>query len=251
LRAECTARGRGGEGSGRSPFISEEDRRGLWCYGVRMRKRSWTVASCVAILGAALAACGGATTAGASSASASGSVGGASFQVAGEVGIVAIANATSACVGTPDGGSVCTPVHKGQVVGLLLTNRAELTCTYLQDLVGSGHNPNFANLDLLELTVGTENGTVASGTYDIVTATNSVDGARAYFSTTTASCQEGQNVSADKGTITLTEVDGARLKGSYSVTFGTQGAFTGSFDVPVCTMPDAGPAQTTPSPCQP
>jgi hypothetical protein len=195
-----------------------------------------------------LAACGGSTSAGGSEGnSVSGTVAGTTFNVASEVAVFGAASATStACAVYSDGGLVnpgCVPTtsSSGQVVTVLLTNRADLTCAALQS-EGSHH---YANLDLLTLEAFTLTGTLATGAYDVATSSSAASGALAQFQTSTSTCNGGVNLqAASAGSITLTEVSSTSATGTYSVTFGTQGTFSGSFDVPLCDLPDAG----TPSP---
>jgi hypothetical protein len=199
-----------------------------------------------------LAACGGSTSAGSGEGnSLSGTVAGTTFNVASEVAVVQAASASStSCAVYSDGGlanpgCVPTTTSSGQEVAVLLTNRAELTCAALQ----SGASHDYANLDLLTLEAFTETGTLATGTYDVVTSSNAASGALAQFQTSTSTCTGGINLQAARaGSITLTAVSSTSATGTYSVTFGTQGTFSGSFDVPLCDLPaasapspDAGP----------
>ena len=150
--------------------------------------------------------------------------------------------------GPADSGCVPTVTTHGQALAVLLSNRAALTCPALQ----TPGSRDYANFDLLTLEAFTETGTLATGTYNIVTSENPASGALAGFQASTSTCTESVNLpNATAGTVTLMEVSSTSVAGTYSVTFGTQGTFTGSFDVPICSLPDgiapsnAGPAVCT------
>ncbi len=167
----------------------------------------------------------------------SGTVAGTTFTVASDVAAILNESVSStSCATYSDGGLVnpgCVPTvaSSGQMVGLVLTNRAELTCGALQ----GGVAPHYANSDLLALQAFTSNGTLATGTYDIVTSVDATSGAWAQFSTSTSTCTSGTNLgAASAGAITLTEMSSTHATGTYSVTFGSQGTFAGSFDVAIC-----------------
>jgi hypothetical protein len=219
----------------------------------------------VAVSGAMIA-CGGATTGGlgdgnggggGGGSSVSGSVSNTSFTVASQ--IAAIEVASSSCTngfgGGPssssgagssgsggsgdDGGETCT--SSGQVVVVLLTNRADVTCGLAQSEISSGANVEFASFEELELAVINEAGNVATGTYTIVDPASGIEpGAEALFGTTSSTCTAQVNAQGTSGTITLDQIGSGAVAGSYSVTFGTQGSFSGSFNVPICEIPDAG-----------
>jgi hypothetical protein len=93
---------------------------------------------------------------------------------------------------------------------------------------------------------------VVAGTYDIATSPSSTPYAAGELKTTTSTCAVGLNVTPTSGTVTLSQVSSTSVSGSYDITFGTQGSFTGSFDVAVCdssgSLPtgDGGPATCTP-----
>ncbi len=205
-----------------------------------------------------LVSCGGSATGSSSpdSGSVSGTVAGTAFTLASEVATFGPASANSTSCGvayfsdggqvSSDAGCVPTTTSRGQVVAILLTNRAALTCAALQ----SAGSRDYANFDLLTLEAFTETGTLATGVYDIVTASNAASGSLAQFETSTSACGQGVNLSAaTSGSITLTVVGSANVAGTYTVTFGMEGTFTGSFDVAICDLPngtgtagaDAGP----------
>jgi hypothetical protein len=197
-----------------------------------------------------LVACGDSTSGGGGGGnSVSGTVAGTTFTVASEVATIQAASGSStSCAFYSDGGPVnpgCVPTttSSGQLVAVLLSNRTELTCPALQ----SGGSHDYANSDLLTLEAFTGTGTLTTGTYDVVTSGDVTSGAQAQFETSTSTCADGVSLQASAGSITLTEVSASTATGTYSVTFGTQGTFSGSFDVPICDLPngvvssDAGP----------
>jgi hypothetical protein len=206
------------------------------------------VSICALATFGALYACSGTTigSGGSGSGSATGTVAGTTFTVASEIAINGVADSTSSCSGSEDGGpGMCVTTSSGQGVGVVLTNRAAVTCGLVQ-----GGNPDlvFANFALLELAVTNDSGTVGAGTYDITTASS---GASAQFETSTSTCADGVELTATSGSITLTEVSDTTIAGTYDVTFATQGSFTGSFNAPVCDLPDGGLSSSSSSPCQP
>ena len=206
-----------------------------------MRTTHWV--SSFVMLGAALAACGGQTSGlggGGGTGSVSGTVGGTSFQVASAVAAITSETSESTCNFGPDGGQSCVSTSSGQVVAVVLTNRADATCAFVQSQAASNGQTTFANFDALLLAVGTANGDVAPGTYDIAStsALGTTTAAMAQLETTSSSCAPA-TVPATGGTITLTQAGPGEVAGSYTVTF-AQGTFTGSFDVETCTLPDAG-----------
>lgn len=196
-----------------------------------------SIATLVAIGACALPGCGGSTTGTASAGKVSGTVDGATLDVA------SVLVATGASETSPTSSS-------GQYYAVLVTNRAELTCSYVQD---PSSNKNFANRVLLTLTVYNAAGDVAAGTYPVVTGTTGepASGAQAEYETSTASCQDGLDLSATSGSITLTEASASGVSGSYAVTFGASGTFTGSFSAPICAQPDGGGGSSGPTACQP
>ena len=204
-----------------------------------MRTNSLAVVSF--FVAGALVACGGSSTTG--SGTLSGTVAGKTFSVASEVAILGPAAASSTGCGVEvlsDGGVVgddsgCVPTTStsGQLVSIVLTNRAEASCADFQ----TGEPEGLANLDALALDIFTETGTLTTGTYDLAVGTAG-SGAEAEFHTSTSTCGPGVNIeSASAGSITLTQLSAGSVAGSYSVTFGTMGTFTGSFDVPFCSLP--------------
>jgi hypothetical protein len=212
-----------------------------------MRTIRLAFASSTILVATCLAACGGQTSgpgpgsgAGAGSGSISGTVGGTTFQVASAVAGIEAASAESSCSFGPDGGQSCVTTSSGKVVFVALTNRADATCDYIQSESTSGTQTNLASFDVLLLAVGSLND-VAPGTYAVTAAVGPTPGAAAELQTSTASCATGVRVAATSGTITLTQAGAAgEVAGSYSLTFGAQGTFSGSFDVPVCNLPDGG-----------
>jgi hypothetical protein len=217
---------------------------------------SLALLSCLGALGA----CGGATVSDpgsgsgstSGSGSLSGSVAGTTFQVASELAAITIANGSESCIVGSDGGSSCTSTSSGQSVLVLFTNRSDATCAAAQSEIASNTNTSFANMDALELLVTSASGEVTTGAYEVTASATDGSGGGALFATTTASCGQGLDVTAIGGTITLTQVGATGVTGSYSVDFGAQGTFTGSFDVPICNLPDGGSTSSSGPPiCQP
>jgi hypothetical protein len=184
-------------------------------------------------------------------------VAGTTFTVASQ--LAAIQAESTTCTGsggsssssgsTVDAGQTCTSA--GQVVIVLLTNRADATCALAQSEEATGANVELASFDDLEIGVGTPTGTVVTGTYSVPAPNAGASGSVAVgqFGTTDASCHAGQQVQATSGTVTLTTLTATTVTGSYNLTFATQGTFSGSFDVDVCQLPsdgasgDGGPPQ--------
>ena len=161
-----------------------------------------------------------------SDASGSGTLSGVSFTASAAVASGPVA-AGEICEGDGDGGTECASTGQESLT-VTFTNRAAFTC--------NDSPSNFANLGTLAVTI-TESGSIAPGTYAIGTAAN---GASAAFSTTTASCGNGQNAAATSGSVTLTHVAGGQIQGSVSLMFGSS-PFKGTFDVVSCTSADGGP----------
>jgi hypothetical protein len=192
---------------------------------------------------ACMVACGGTTTGGGGgTGSLTGTVAGTSFAVASQVAAVEAASTSCTSGGTFDGGQTgetCT--SSGQAVIVILTNRADLTCELAQSETASQASVGFASLDELELLVANATGDVTPGTYPIVAANSTAtSGAGAMFGTTSASCATVVSAQAETGTVTLTQFGATAVSGTYDVTFGSQGSFSGSFDIPICVLPDAG-----------
>jgi hypothetical protein len=214
-----------------------------------MRKSHFPVAAVARFLVAVLAcsACGGSSSSGpggsgpggsgsGGSGSVNGTVGGASFVVASQLAFIGPADTSSSCTGPADGGVTCTTKSSGQGVIVVLMNRPNVTCALLRSLVTKG--TALASLDVLALEVGNDNGDLAAGTYDLPSGVG-----QASFDTFTSTCATGLYLTATGGTITLSQMSSAGVAGTYAVTFGTQGTFTGSFNVTsFCDEPDAGSA---------
>jgi hypothetical protein len=196
----------------------------------------------------ALAACGGATAGGSAGSSNSGKVAGTGFTVASEFAALGFANTDTQCNGT-----TCFSTHTGKSVVVLASNRAEFTCAVFQRIVDSIDGPTYANFEFLELGVVNETGDVTVGTYPVVAMGSGKSGAYAQFATETSTCGPGLDLWATSGTVTLTQLSAAQVAGSYNLVFATEGTFSGSFDVPICVLPDAGaPLQDAGPPvCQP
>ncbi|HEY1695997.1 MAG TPA: hypothetical protein VGG39_27710 [Polyangiaceae bacterium] len=201
--------------------------------------------SAIGVAGAVgVAACSGSSggDGGAGSASLSGTVNGATFSVASEVAALDAASTTCSAGGTSgDDGGAGSCTSTGQEVVVILTNRSDATCSAAQTQLASGNEAAFANFAELELLVANVTADVAAGTYDVVNAgSTATEGSLAKYGTTDASCASSATAQASGGSVTLTAVSASRVTGSYQLTFGTEGSFSGSFDVPICNLPDAG-----------
>jgi hypothetical protein len=205
------------------------------------------------VAGLACNACGGSTGAGSvGSGSVNGTVGGTSFTVGSQLAFIGPADTSSVCMGAGDGGETCTTTSKGQGVIVVLTNRPNVTCAALRSLLSK--ETAFASLDLLALEAGNENGDLAAGAYDLASGSPTA-GAQASFDTFTSTCASGLYLTATGGTVTLSQVSSSGVTGTYNVTFGTQGTFSGSFNVAAfCDEPDAGASAAVdagPALCEP
>jgi hypothetical protein len=115
-------------------------------------------------------------------------------------------------------------------------------CGYIEVVISSrGANTCmesalFANSEQLVFRLSTE--TPAPGVYDVIyQGTTS-----AFFTTIGPNCGLTPEVPPNSGTVTISEASSTRLVGSYSVTFGTDGGFSGTFDVPIERLsPGPGP----------
>jgi hypothetical protein len=118
----------------------------------------------------------------------------------------------------------------GQAIALVLTSVPAFTCgTAIQ---ASQENWEYGNTQQLIFGVGNENGNVTPGTYSFPQATGQ-------FTTTDSACK-ATDVFATSASITLTEVASTALVGTYSLTFGSEGSVSGSFNIPVCGAPTGG-----------
>jgi len=204
---------------------------------------------CSAVGVLSIAACS-ASSGGASggTGSVSGTVAGTTFTVASELAVIGPGSTscngsgTSTDDGGPfDAGESCT--SSGQALVVMLTNRSDATCSAALNTIASKTDYGYASYDDLELAIVTDSGNVSTGTYTIVGSQTATSGAVAGFATTTSTCALGVNTQATSGSITLSQFSSTRVSGTYRVTFGTQGTFTGSFDVSICDIPDGGFAE--------
>jgi hypothetical protein len=101
-----------------------------------------------------------------------------------------------------------------------LVNDATVTCDAVSTIAGPG--PAYDTMESLTLTFPS-----AVGSYD-------VGFQRVWFAPT--GCTAGTEV-ATAGTVHVTELSDTRVKGTFSVAFGTHGALAGSFDAPLCIGP--------------
>jgi hypothetical protein len=117
-------------------------------------------------------------------------------------------------------------------VGAIITNIAN-ACSVLQD---HGNPPGAT---ALVVAVTASGGSVATGTYDIV---SQGFGATASYATQDAMCNTSLNETASSGTVTLSSVSGSSVSGTFDLTFFSD-HLTGSFSAPICsysTATDAG-----------
>ncbi len=191
---------------------------------------------------AMLAACGGSAQqppgTNVDSASLSGNVAGNTFSVASEF--------------APVGRLVNTGKPDGQSIAIFLSNTpGALSCLVAQQqAAGQTPRTSYADEDELQLGVFNELGDVTTGTYTLGAQTAGT-GAEAVFTTTTSTCGDGANATATGGSITITAISPS-VKGTYDVTFGAFGSFSGAFDVTLCQIAiepatfDAGPVTCKP-----
>ncbi len=156
--------------------------------------------------------------------SVSGTVSGLGFSVKSTFGILG----TNMYIGSGGG-----EVDGGQIVGIVLASRSGLTCTDFESIIGQGKTA-FASTDSLDLTLGTINGNLSLGTYDISTTPSGNFAKAATLRTTSAACASVVNDAATSGSVTLTAVDASRVAGTYDLTFGTSGSYSGAFDITPC-----------------
>jgi hypothetical protein len=122
--------------------------------------------------------------------------------------------------------------------GVVMTNRAGLSCA-------TNGNPNvrYSNFDSLSLAFGEP----ATGTYMFVDPLSDAGGTAGQNQTalgtlyvTDAQCGQVMEIYASSGSVTVSSISSSAMAGTYTVTFGSQGTFTGSFDVDICPAPEAG-----------
>lgn len=208
-----------------------------------MRTHLRTTVPVLALTGA-LVACGTSSSS-SGSGSVTGTVGSTSFSAASTLAFRMAANTDSHCTLAVDGGQPnCTTTSTGQAVVIGLTNRPETTCATLVAEESAHANQEFANMDTLVILVANETGDVATGTYAVVNmevdaSVKATTAAGGMFLTTTSTCKSGLQVESTAGSVTLTQVSASSVQGTYSITFGSQGSFSGSFDVALCNLPDA------------
>jgi hypothetical protein len=95
--------------------------------------------------------------------------------------------------------------------------------------------PRFANLVGLSLNVWAENSPLLPGTYPIGQGTTY---AEAIFGMTNATCTVKEQ-SADRGSVTLSEVSSSHVTGTFDLMFGND-SVSGTFDSDICTFPEGG-----------
>jgi hypothetical protein len=139
-----------------------------------------------------------------------------------------LATTMSTCIA--DGSDECEVVVE-------LTNRAGYTCG---TMLAADPTATRANFDDLFLTVASGKSRLTTGTYEIASTdagTAYVGGATGGLITSTSRCETELNRATTGGFVTLTQVTPTRVAGTYGVTFGTEGSFSGAFDVGICTLP--------------
>ena len=211
-----------------------------------MRKRHLAAFNVLPFLAGSLWACGGSTSGGDS---VKGTVSGTTFGVASEMAVTGGSGNSSACTG-PDGGNPTCSSDFSRQVEVIFTSRSDANCAAIQRDAVSNTSFQYANFGYLSVGVNVAGGEVVAGTYDIVT-NDSATGASAVYMTTTTQCDLVLSLPATSGTVTLTQVSSTSVAGTYTVTFGTHGTFSGSFDVAICDY-DAGTTTAPPTQvCQP
>jgi hypothetical protein len=204
------------------------------------------LAAVIAAASVALPACGGSIDGGGGSA---GSGGPASLAGSGDSATFGVGSAVAwsapgtKCATSDD----CTPT--GQSIALVLTNRPGVTCGEAAAAEGAENLP-YANLDFLQIAVANPLENVAPGTYDLALAVgNATSSFGASSGTLTSTCAlggQGFLSQASGGTVTFTQLSATQVTGYFDITFGPignpSGAFSGSFDVPICNPADTGGA---------
>ncbi len=199
-------------------------------------------------LGATLLACS--SSGGTGGGTVTGTVASTTFTVQSSIGVVTSAR-SSVCISGPDGGGGCTEGKPTGTAIVVLTNEPSVTCSEIISAI-AGQGENLGSADALLLAVSNQNGALSPGTFTIIpevtistgggpTTTPANPGplqATAEFGTTTATCATGVSLTATSGTVTLTTVNANEVVGTYSVTFGKSGTFSGTFDVGTCSIPD-------------
>jgi hypothetical protein len=121
---------------------------------------------------------------------------------------------------------------------VVMTNRADQICATYGD-----PNVQYASLALLELTFGE----LATGTYTFVDTLSPGGGNAGQGQTalgrlyvTDPQCGQVTDIYATSGSMTVSSFSPTAMAGTYTVSFGSQGTFTGAFDVDICPTPDGG-----------
>jgi hypothetical protein len=143
-----------------------------------------------------------------------------------------------------DASPECGAMTTGHSLTIALTNRSDNQCYEVRVAAGAASPIPYAGFQSLTLTI-LDVGTVQPGHYPLAATFEQPSAASARYWTTTATCGPGVIVDATAGDVTLTSLDPAHVTGTYNLTFGTQGALSGSFDVADCDPASAGPAPPT------
>jgi hypothetical protein len=123
----------------------------------------------------------------------------------------------------------------GQLIEVVIIDTAAATCSALQ----SNPNSEFSNSSGIGLFVGADTGKVLPGTYMLNA------GVQAQYTVSNSSCGDAGGVpTATAGSVTVTNISGTSISGTYDVTFGSKGAMTGTFDLPFCDTPSPSGSKT-------
>jgi hypothetical protein len=181
-----------------------------------------------------LCACNGSPATAASPNTLTGTVDGVTFTVGAALAFRDGPGESSSCTNEADGGGMCSQ-NPGEAVGILLANRSDFSLATFTGV--ASHTVLEANLDLVGIDLASTSGEITTGTYSV---TQGGAGALASFLTYTATCAQGVARPATTGSVTVTQISASSVAGTYDVTFDTHGAFSGTFNVPISPLPDAG-----------
>lgn len=139
---------------------------------------------------------------------------------------------------SPKSAASATYVNNGDYLLVVLSNQADYCAATTAGQTHADHRSLVAILFSVDADGSSSSQALGTGTYTLSSEAPTKPGlyANAVFNASDASCQTllPQDAgSATAGTITLTAVDAAGLKGSYSLNFG-QDTLSGSFNAPDC-----------------
>jgi hypothetical protein len=132
-------------------------------------------------------------------------------------------------------------------LGIQLHRRSDMTCGYLQSSWAMGQEALLANDDELILGVTNESMNVVAGTYPVIgdstdagsPNTSALSSLLAWDSSCTRNAIYVLALGSS-GTVTISKLGPSNVTGTFNVTYGNDGSATGSFDVPLCVLPEAG-----------